>query len=265
MMENVRPASAGLVSKHWLDMRPAVRRPACRVLLVAHGGAGPSVFWPMVQSLPEDWGALGLCLPGRDRRALEDPEWSPEHTAAEAALELLDLLAAVPDGAPLIVAGQCMGAWLGYLVLVHGGAELQSRCERFIVFSQKPPHAPRSASHANDDSEQLWQWLESSGMVPAQVARDLEIRELLEPVMRADQATLGLFPTSVPPIECRIDALVGERDPGFERLVPEEWSRYTPHLRVLRLPYAHLLTQDGPERCAEIVVQGIPAGETATP
>jgi surfactin synthase thioesterase subunit len=87
---------------------------------------------------------------------------------------------------------------------------------------------------------------------------------MLEPVMRADQAAISRFPTDAPPIGCLIDVVVGEQDPGFERLAPQEWARYTPRMRVLRLPYGHLLAVDHPQRCAEIVVQGIPDAVPAT-
>jgi medium-chain acyl-[acyl-carrier-protein] hydrolase len=243
----------------WSNLRPRVDRPARVLLAVPHGGAGPTSLWSMVQCLPPDWGVLALCLPGRERLITEPPGWDPARITADAAAEVRALLAPpVTTPAPgaaaapaLVLAGQCLGAWLAYALAADPW--IRERCTGLFVFSQTPWDAPREHPPLPADPEQMWAQLAASGDIPAAVVVDAEYRAVLAPIIRADYVAVGRFPTAAEPLACPIVAVTGEHDPAAGRLRPDGWARYTPSLRIVRLPCGHLPMQDLPAAAAGII------------
>ncbi len=235
----------------WSNLRSKVARPSALALLVPHGGAGPTSMWDMAERLPPDWGVHALCLPGRERRIAEPPEWAPEGVARDAADALTPLVAATSG--PVVLAGQCLGGWLAYLILREADAALAQRCRSLVVLSQKPWDAPRLGRSLPDDPAHMWAALEATGDTPAEIAVDDEFRELLEPIIRADHEAIRHFPTAQLPVTRPITVVVGEHDPALERLRPQDWARYTPELTTVRLPCGHLPAQDLPGEVATLL------------
>jgi surfactin synthase thioesterase subunit len=238
----------------WLNMRPGVREPSCLVVLVPHAGAGPTNLRPLEQLLPDDWGVFALALPGRELRLAEPPDWDLADVARQAAQAMSVLMEAVPESVPLLVAGQCSGAWLAHAILARGGRRLQERCRALLVVAQSPWDAPRSPNVLPEDSDALWAHLLASGNTPPDVAADEEIREMLEPAIRADYRAVARFPADAEPLGCPIVAIAGDRDPTLESMRLPGWARYTRCLRTVGVPSGHLPMQQASEEIARIMV-----------
>lgn len=221
---------------------------------------------PMARHLPDDWAVHALCLPGRERRVAQPPDWVPEHVARDAADELRHVLA-LPElaDADIVMTGQCMGAILGYLILAASDRSILDRCGRLVVFSQKPWHRRGVVAPLPADSAAMWEYLVATGDVPAPVAADPEFRDVLEPVFRADHDGVARFPTDVAPLPCPITVVVGDRDNVADRLQPHEWSRYTPALTVVELPSGHLPMHEAPAESAAVLAQPSVPCSASTP
>ncbi|MGY0055420.1 thioesterase II family protein [Streptomyces sp. LZ34] len=239
----------------WLNMRPGLERPSRLVFLVAHAGAGPSSLRDVEHELPPGWGAFALALPGRERRLMDPPEWELDQLAAEAAGEAGALLSAGPyRSVPVAVAGQCSGVWLAYAILAAGGPSLRSRCRTLFAVSGLPWDAPRTEDVLPDDSTAMWEQLSAAGNTPSDVAVDQEIRELLEPAIRADYDAVSRFPHAAEPLEVPIVVVAGSRDTEVDAATLKGWSRYTPSLEIVWLPSGHLPMQEVPGDTARVMV-----------
>jgi pyochelin biosynthetic protein PchC len=254
-----RPRTAAPGAPLWLALRPVPARPAHLALLVAHAGAGPSSLRDVAQALPPDWGVFALALPGRERRFAEPPEWELHAVARDAADGVRVLLDSVPGGpVGLTVAGQCSGAWLAYAIVAAGGPAVQSRCTALFAVSGLPWHAPRSGGVLPRESDAMWRQLAAAGNTPPAVAADGELRELLEPSIRADYAAVGRFPADAEPLGCPIVAVGGTYDADVDEEGLSGWSRYTASLRLAWLPSGHLPMLELPERTAKVLAGGSP-------
>jgi surfactin synthase thioesterase subunit len=244
----------------WLNMRPGLQIPSCLLLLIPHAGAGPSSVRAIEKVLPSDWGVFALSLPGRELRITEPPQWDIGKVSQEAAQAAQMLLEAIPQPLPLLVAGQCSGAWLAHAILDQGGRQLQEGCRALFVIAQTPWHLPRSPDLLPEDSDAMWAQLLSTGDTPADVAADAEMREILEPVIRADHEAVARFPAHAGPVVCPIVAVAGKRDPFFGQLRSADWARYAPSLRTVLIDSGHLPMQESPEEVARVVASALRDG-----
>lgn len=239
----------------WQDMRPDLEgRPAVVLFALAHAGAGPSSLRALERLLPADWAVFALGLPGRERRMAEPPDWEFQGVAETAAEEARTLLATEPyHDTPVLMVGQCSGAWLAYAVLARA-PELQPRCRALFVVSQAPWHAPRRIEALPEDSDAMWSRLSTSGDIPPDVAVDEEMREMLEPVFRADYRAVEGFPTLAEPLKCPIVAVGGSGDAESDDLCLAEWARYSSAHDVIWLDCGHLPVQEMPDEIARLMV-----------
>lgn len=224
------------------------------VFVAGHAGAGSSNLRGFKRALPGDCAVWALALPGRDRAMAEPADWQfdyiVEHTAAEA-IDITENYGATP----LMIVGQCLGAWLGYALQERAGACLQSRCAELVRVSQAPWHIPRTEPPLPTGSDAMWSQLAASGDVPAEIAADEEFRELLEPVVRADYTAMLGFPAQARPLRCPILVIDGREDPNLDKLFPAEWGRYAPSTCVVLIDTDHFRLQNDPAAVTRLLTE----------
>ncbi|MFJ7325456.1 thioesterase II family protein [Streptomyces cyaneofuscatus] len=164
-------------------IRPALATPTGRVVVLAHSGAGPNALLPMVRWLPDGIEAVGVTLPGRERRFAEDAERTlddPEGTVAAVAGELR-----TRSAVPTVLFGHSMGAAFA-VALALTAPDL---C-RALVLSAHPDGGSRAELAGQWDEDDLMAILERGGGTPPEVLRDEYLRAHLLTVLRCD-LTLG--------------------------------------------------------------------------
>ncbi|MFC9909620.1 thioesterase II family protein [Streptomyces sp. NPDC059862] len=164
-------------------IRPAQGTATGRVVVLAHSGAGPNALLPTVRWLPDDIEAVGVTLPGRERRfgedarqILDDPEGAVAAVAGE--LRTLSVL-------PTVLFGHSMGAAFA-VALALAAPDL---C-RSLVLSAHPNGGSRAELAGKWSEEDLMDILERGGGTPAEVLQDEYLQAHLLAVLRCD-LTLG--------------------------------------------------------------------------
>lgn len=247
------------MTDHWLPLRRGVTAPERVLLAAAHAGASANAIRPLGRLVPEDWQVLVLVLPGRDTKAGQPAGWSYADLVAGAAAALPQALhTAGGQDADLVAVGQCSGAWLLYGVLAAQAA-LEERCAALVTLSQAPWHVPRRDESLPEDSAELWRVLVERGDTSAGLAADPELRDLVEPIVRADFAALAGFPTAAGPLRCPIVAAGGRDDPRAAELELDGWSAYTSRAGVAWLPAGHLPLAECPAEVLELVAHPMAA------
>ncbi|AXI80110.1 thioesterase II family protein [Peterkaempfera bronchialis] len=80
--------------------------PALRLVVLHHAGGSGAAYFPLVRSLPADWDALLLDLPGRGKRHAQPPLEDMAELVARVTEDILPWA----DGPPLAIFGHSLGA-----------------------------------------------------------------------------------------------------------------------------------------------------------
>ncbi len=234
--------------------------PEVVAFLIPHAGAGPSSMYDLVRALPDRWICYGLLLPGRETRLMEQATWTFEDVAPEAAnaaAAIAQDVRAGQDGPPVLVVGQCSGAWIAHAILAH--PPLHRPNVGLVVISQSPWHIPRNLPDvAQMTSDELWVSLVANGDVPDVVAESRDMRRALEPALRADVLAVSVLPSTGPTIPVPILAIGGERDPLASDLQLSGWRRYTSqHFTEEWVNSGHLPARDNPGAVALLLAAAV--------
>ncbi|MER5891243.1 alpha/beta fold hydrolase, partial [Streptomyces sp. NPDC001941] len=171
-------------SETWLSpLRHPLSRPAGRVVVLPHSGAGPNALLPLVARLPQDLDVLGATLPGRERRFVEEPGASPD----EVVDGILAELSALPP-APTVLFGHSLGGSLA-LALAHAAPAL---CSALVISAQLPCGSQVERPDEWDDAA-LLSVIERGGGTPGELFADPGWRDHTLRLMRADLTLGGLL------------------------------------------------------------------------
>lgn len=195
-----------------------------------------------------------LNLPGRQAR-FDEPLRTDLHGLTT---ELAQWCAQCTE--PFLFFGYCSGALLAYCVarLLHAQHAVLPR--RLIVGSFQPPHRAQVPSLTGLSSSRLWEILAGHQAVPPALADHpefAELRELSEPVLRADFELVGGYRhTSAPPLPIPITVLVGEQDRWISDDDIAAWADYTSAgLSVCRMPGGHWFMEKDPAGSTAALVE----------
>ena len=219
-------------------------RPDAEVRLLAFtaAGGGCASFARQAEALPDWLEMLTLNLPGRQARFVEPPCTDLAELAGTLAGDCAGLTA------PYLMFGYCSGALIAYLVacgLAERGALLP---ERLVVVSYPAPDLTATPPVGDLSSDKLWRLLIAHQAVPPALAGQPEVRELAEPVLRADiELIAGYRHRQAPPLPVPITVIAGERDPAMASGAADGWQRCcVPPLRRVWLPAGHWLLEEEP-------------------
>lgn len=214
----------------WLvPLREASGRPGARCILLPPAAAGPSVLRGLAVLLPPDVEVLGLCLPGRERRALERATADLDEVLDACGRELRDR-----EQVPTVVLGHSLGGVLAAaLALAH-----VDLVDLVVVSGAAVGAADRAAGRPRDDHALL----RAAGLTSPDVLGDGVLgavvrTNLLVDRDLADRAAARCAAAVVP---TRLLAVTGEAD----LLAPPEavarWRHRTADFGgVLVLPGGH--------------------------
>lgn len=186
-----------------------VDRPAAghRLVCLPFPGAGASTFLPWAKLLPVEVELAAVQLPGREDRFPETPLTSWSDLVGPIAAAILDC-----PGPPVALFGHSGGALLAFEVARELRARGTAPAHLFVSAEPAPDHPRDSQLHTLADAEFLRQ-VRARGGIPAELADNQELLELLLPVLRADFTWSETYRyQSEPPLSCPLTAFAGRQD-----------------------------------------------------
>jgi medium-chain acyl-[acyl-carrier-protein] hydrolase len=188
--------------------------PSRQVVTMGHAGSGAAQFvgW-QARFEPGVW-LRAVRMPGREARLLEQPHETVGAMVAE-------LCAPLVTGArvPTVLYGHCLGALVMY-ELAHALSDRGFPLQAIVVSAQGAPDGPRPEALASElPSSAFWEIVRDQGGLPDAVLASTEMRELIEPALRADWLAADSYAFNArSKLDIPITAVWGTRD----RLVRRE-------------------------------------------
>jgi medium-chain acyl-[acyl-carrier-protein] hydrolase len=205
----------------WIACRKPNPQARLRLFCFPYAGSGALIFRTWSDGLPADIEVCPIQFPGRGTRLMETPftQISPLIDALAQALEpLLDK--------PFAFFGHSLGALVGF--------ELARRLRRqngvqpvhlFVSADRAPQIAHRDRPiHTLPEGEFLVELRRLNG-IPGKVLEEVELMQIMLPILRADFAVYETYVYSTePPLNCPISAFGGLQDHRVSRSDLEAWS-----------------------------------------
>jgi surfactin synthase thioesterase subunit len=193
---------------------------------------------------------IPLELPGRGRRMQEGLLKDFDLAANDFFHQIVPVL----SGAPFLIYGHSMGAYLG--LRVANLLESAGRPPAYLIVSGNPgPGVPRERPvqmHLLPKAEFI-QELRILGGVPEELFRDVDLFAFFEPILRADfevAEASGL--EQEPPIAAPLYALMGSEEENVDQIA--NWGRFTrSEFRSEILEGNHFFIHKHPQRMADIL------------
>ncbi|MFN8075593.1 MAG: alpha/beta fold hydrolase [Kineosporiaceae bacterium] len=208
-------------------LRPrSPQRPPVRLIGVHHAGGSASAYHPLSRSLPPSWDLLLLDLPGRGRRAAQEPIGDMRGLVAQVAADVRPWL----DGTPVALFGHSLGA----VVALEVARTLEDEGTGPVWVGVSGRVAPtfqelaRKRLHELDD-DALLDVLVAMGGTPPEVRDMPELRERLLPTVRADLRAVDTYrpdPTRGP-LSCALTAFGGTDDRWAPPAAMPAWRKET--------------------------------------
>ncbi len=193
---------------------------------------------------------IPLELPGRGRR-IGEPLLKDFDLAAT---DFFNQIVAKLNGAPFLVYGHSMGAYLG--LRVTNLLERAGRPPAYLIVSGNPgPGVPRKRDvkrHLLGKAEFIDE-LRILGGVPEEVFQDPEMFGFFEPILRADfQVAEADGLTHEPPVAAPLYALMGSEEENPDQI--DNWGRFTrSDFRAEILEGNHFFIHKHPQRMADVI------------
>jgi pyochelin biosynthetic protein PchC len=228
----------------WVRSLNGVERPADRLVCFPHSGGSVATYRAWSSAMPAHSQLLAVQYPGHADRIAEAPASSIAEMATSVAAELQRL-----DPAPCALFGHSMGALVAYetaRVLQESGTPVDCL---FVSGAPAPWLTAGGTTHLLSDDE-LWSLLRNMGGIDPDVADDVELRELLLPVLRSDIALHETYRPKPPDasLNCRVRGYFNTEDPLVDAAGLEAWARSgTGPFSVRALPGGHFRFLSDPE------------------
>jgi medium-chain acyl-[acyl-carrier-protein] hydrolase len=220
-----------------------------RLVCLPYAGGGSAVFHRWRSILPPRVDLLPLCLPGHDGRLAESPRTELRALARELADDIT--LAPVLDRSYVLL-GHSLGAWIAFEL----ARELRRRnarpAEMLIATGARPPGIQlpaRPLYHLSDDELVATMQSRYDG-IPAAILNNVELLQLLLPVLRADiQMAETYHYVSEPPLDVEFLVLGGTEDSAVSPAQLADWRSHTArNCSVRQFPGGHFFLFRGDDR-----------------
>jgi len=219
-------------------------------LFLFHFAGGNVYSFNSITPLLKGLEVIPLELPGRGRRIQQAllKDFDP------AATDLYNQVVPKLNGAPFLIYGHSMGAYLG--LRVTNMLERAGRPPGYLVVSGNPgPGVPRKRPGKRYllGKAEFIEELRTLGGVPEEVFQDPELFGFFEPILRSDfQVAEAEGLEGEPPVAAPLYALMGSEEENVDRLA--NWGRFTRSgFRSEVLEGNHFFIHKHPARMAEIL------------
>jgi medium-chain acyl-[acyl-carrier-protein] hydrolase len=225
----------------WIACRKPNPHARLRLFCFPYAGTGASIFRTWPDGLPEDVEVCPVELLGRGTRLMETPftQLAPLVQAlAQALTPLLDK--------PFAFFGHSLGALVAFELARQLRRQSGVQPVHLFVSADRAPQIPHRDRplHALPEGEFLLELRRLNG-IPRKVLEEVELMQIMLPVLRADFAVYESYVYSTePPLNCPISAFGGLQDYRVSRDDLEAWRDQTSVSFSLRMfPGDHFFWQ----------------------
>jgi medium-chain acyl-[acyl-carrier-protein] hydrolase len=228
-------ATTSTASQWFFCPKPKPQIPL-RMFCFPYAGGGVNIFraWPTaLESLAE---VHIVQLPGRDGRLREAPVTQLAHLVTKIADEMLAYL-----DKPFVFFGHSMGAILSFEVARRLRRERGVEPLQMFVSGRPAPQVARREPVTYDlpEPEFVEELLKLNG-TPREVLENVELRQLVLPILRADFAVCQTFEyLSEPPLNCPITAYGGLQDSVSHEDLSQWREQTTARFKMSMFPGDH--------------------------
>ena len=215
--------------------------PAVRLYMLPYAGGNAGMYADWGKAIPNT-SILGVQYPGRGSRFME-PCIDDANTMSLKLAQMIEH----EDEHYFFVFGYSMGAILAFETLVALKPSMRQRCLGLFVAARAAPdyQSVVTPMHTLNDLE-FMDRLQQLGGVPREILEDLEVMDLLMPMLRSDFRLAECYTlahnTKLP---IPITALCGETDPYANKHSSMGWSRFTTErFQQVILPGGHFFIKD---------------------
>jgi surfactin synthase thioesterase subunit len=194
------------------------------LVLFPHAGGGASTYLRLAQSLTEVSRPFIVRLPGRERRLGEVP-----FTDLRQVVRALVPVLHPRLGPDFALYGHSMGALIAFetarmLSLAYG-----MHPRRLIVSGMEAPQdCDRTKNRHLLTDDGLWQMTLDMGGLPAEIAAEPAMRQMILPALRADFQVTDEYEFRVAPrLSCPISAFAGAADSELDPSAMQGWQAHT--------------------------------------
>jgi len=207
-----------------------------------HHAGGDQYSWRRYQdALPQGMEAVSLEIPGRGDRFSEPLLSNMEDISSDLFQQALPHLVQ-----PYVLVGKSMGALMGYLLL-HRIAQAGKPMPVHVFFGSRkcPASYSQHIKIAHLDSAGFWKGVESYGGLPQLLLEHQELKELYEPILRADFTALEQYQhVSRPPLPVSATIMTGKTD-SISLESTHGWSdHFSGEVDFLELPGGHFFMHE---------------------
>jgi len=208
----------------WIAFRKPNPQARLRLFCFPYAGMGASIFRTWPDGLSADVEVCPVQFPGRGTRMMETPF-----------TQLLPLVQALTQAlAPLLdkpfaFFGHSLGALVGFELARQLRRQSGVQPVRLFVSAARAPQIPHRDRpiHALPEGEFLAELRRLNG-IPGKVLEEVELMEIMLPVLRADFAVYETYVYSTePPLNCPISTFGGLQDHRVSRGDLEAWRDQT--------------------------------------
>lgn len=214
---------------------------------IPHAGAGASAVKVMCRELADVLDSVAVRLPGRESLVSEEPLTDMEVLGELLAPQVADFA----GQRRILLYGHCAGAVVAYEV----ARRLSPRQIDFLIVSaQEAPDRIPAPGTWKLPGETFFAQVASDGYFPAEILRDPDLLELVEPALRADYQAVESYRGGITDLKVPVVALRGAQD----RLVSEDdmaaWGQVTSvGFRLETIAGGHNLLSDAAAGVAEVI------------
>lgn len=210
----------------WLASFPSTPQAAVRLLCLPHAGGGIVGYRAFAQALGPTVAVQAVQLPGREMRVREEPAAS----LAELLDPLVDAIAPLADGLPMVIFGHSFGAIVAYELVQRLWQDLAIAPHALVVSGRVAPHLPGRAPRLSHlpPRDVVFRISEMHRNIPVALLEQPDYVAMIGRALRADLHLLEHYPrTEFPPLPCPIDAYRGTSDAYLDADELQAWAQHT--------------------------------------
>jgi medium-chain acyl-[acyl-carrier-protein] hydrolase len=226
-----------------------------RLFCLPYAGGGASVFRTWSSDLPRDINVCPVQLPGRESLLGSPPLDQMPLLVDALAREIRPYL-----DVPFALFGHSMGALVSFELARRLRNEIRQGPVRLFVSGHRAPQLPDRRAPIHDLPEDRFiDALARLNGTPGEVLRNVELRQMMIPVLRADFAVCETYQyLDEEPLDCPIEAFGGLEDDEVRQDEIGAWSEQTLNSFSLRMfPGDHFFVHSSRMQIIEAVAQGL--------